>query len=535
MPGREGQLARQPAVEGQFDASAAFHVLVARAVGYVAPDAHRAADVGGRAPSQLHAETLELVEAGEFVVRADADVFRVPVADDHRVDERVDVAVQGHVLHRVDHRIDALLLFAQCVGAYPFPVGFVVPGGLFVADHDVVVHAQDFIGDRFADPHVAVSHLARADERGEFRRVGLRDGELRRHAVAAAEPAAVVGLSVFVLEHHVFDPVDVDAFGHARRRRLQGVGRRVDVDFAVEYRGCEAFGVEADLVGLAASERDAVHQEIVVEGAASVGQRAGEAHVEDVDEIVVEIHVAVHAARELGHGEAVLDARDAAGADHLAFELRTAAVVEVGRRFGNHRRQVGLSRERRGVDVIEYEAEIALEAFASELRPDVRQVEFHFGIGAATVRIVPVGVVLRLVADHAVEDRMRGILAGSDDHLSDAELHGFEGEIHVIERPGCHRAGLRGVTDHRGLHAAHRVAGLEGVNALFVGDDARRGAGEYDADELQRLSVGGVGHLPADTCGLCRGSCRPENSEQKRDNRPLRHTAANVAKMYTFG
>ena len=535
VPGREGQLARQPPVEGQFDASAALHVFVARAVGHVASDAHRAADVGGRAPSQLHAEAFEFVEAGEFVVGTYADVFRVPVADDDGVDESVDVAVEGHVPHRIDHRIDALLLFAQRVGAYALPVGFVVLPGPVVADHDVVVHAQDFVGNRFADPHVAVRHLARADERCELRRVGRRDRELRRHAVAAAEPAAAVGPPVLVFEHQVPDPVDVDPFGHACRCRLQGVGRRVDIDLAVEHRDRETLGMEADFVGLAALVHHAVHEEIVVERAAPVGQRTGETHVEDVDEVVVEIHVAVHPARELRHGETVLDARNAAGEDHLALELRTAAAMELGRRFGDHRRKVSLPRERRGVHIVEHEPEVALQALAPELRPDVGQVEFHLGIGAAAVRVVAVGVVLRLVADHAVEDRMRGVLAGGDDHLPDAELHGFEGEIHVVERPGRHREGLRGVADHRGLHAAHRVAGFEGVDALLVGGDARRGAGEYDADELQGFSVGGVGHPSADTCGLCRSSCRPEDSEQKHDDRPLRHTAANVAKMYTFG
>ena len=292
--------------------------------------------------------------------------------------------------------------------------------------------------------------------------------------------------------------------------------------------------MEADFVGLAALVHHAVHEEIVVERAAPVGQRTGETHVEDVDEVVVEIHVAVHPARELRHGETVLDARNAAGEDHLALELRTAAAVELGRRFGDHRRKVSLPRERRGVHIVEHESEVALQALVPELRPDVGQVEFHLGIGAAAVRVVAVGVVLRLVADHAVEDRVRGVLAGGDDHLPDAELHGFEGEIHVVEGPGRQRQGPCGVTDHRGLHAAHGVAGFEGVDSLLVGGDSRRGSGEYDADELQGLSVRGVGHLPAYARGLRRSACGPEKSCQKYEC-PLRHDRANVAKMHTFG
>ena len=534
VPCREGQFAREVAVEGHLDAAAALHVLVARAVGHVAPDAHRAAHFGRRAPAQLHAEAFQLVEAGQFVVGTDADVFRIPVADDHRVDEGVDVAVQRHVLHRVDHCVDAFLLFAQTVRAHLLPELLPAAPGFLVAHHDVVVHAQHLVGDRLADAHVAVSHLARADERGEFRRIGRRDGEFRRHAVADAKPAALVRRTVLVVEHQVPDPVDVHALGHARRGRLEGVGRRVDVDLSVEHRGGEALGMEADFVDLASLGHHAVHQEIVVERASPVGERAGEAHVEDVDEVVVEIHVAVHASRELGRGEVVLDARDAAGADHLALECRMAAAVEVGRGLGDHRREIGLARERRGVDVIEDEPEVALETAAPELRPDVREVQLHLGVGAAAVRVVPLGVVQRLVADHAVENGVGGVFAGGDDHLPDAELHGFEGEIHVVEGSGRQRQGPCGVTDHRGLHAAHGVAGFEGVDSLLVGGDSRRGSGEYDADELQGLSVRGVGHLPAYARGLRRSACGPEKSCQKYEC-PLRHDRANVAKMHTFG
>ena len=233
----------------------------------------------------------------------------------------------------------------------------------------------------------------------------------------------------------------------------------------------------------------------------------------------------MHASRELGRGEVVLDARDAAGADHLALECRMAAAVEVGRGLGDHRREIGLARERRGVDVIEDEPEVALETAAPELRPDVREVQLHLGVGAAAVRVVPLGVVQRLVADHAVENGVG---------LPDAELHGFEGEIHVVEGPGRQRQGPCGVTDHRGLHAAHGVAGFEEVDSLLVGGDSRRGSGEYDADELQGLSVRGVGHLPAYARGLRRSACGPEKSCQKYEC-PLRHDRANVAKMHTFG
>lgn len=73
--------------------------------------------------------------------------------------------------------------------------------------------------------------------------------------------------------------------------------------------------METDFVGFAPLHLHAVHQKIVVEGQTRIGERTGEADVEDVDVIGVEIDVAVHPARELGDGEAVLDARHAAGAD----------------------------------------------------------------------------------------------------------------------------------------------------------------------------------------------------------------------------
>ena len=104
----------------------------------------------------------------------------------------------------------------------------------------------------------------------------------------------------------------------------------------------------------------------------------------------------------------------------------------------------------------------------------------------------------------------------------------------MVEGPGRQRQGPCGVTDHRGLHAAHGVAGFEGVDSLLVGGDSRRGSGEYDADELQGLSVRGVGHLPAHARGLRRSACGPEKSCQKYEC-PLRHDRTNVAKMHTFG
>lgn len=80
VPCREGQFAREVAVEGHLDAAAALHLLVARAVGHVAPDAHRAAHFGRRAPAQLLAEAFQLVEAGPVCSRGRCRVFRIPVA-----------------------------------------------------------------------------------------------------------------------------------------------------------------------------------------------------------------------------------------------------------------------------------------------------------------------------------------------------------------------------------------------------------------------------------------------------------------------
>lgn len=135
----------------------------------------------------------------------------------------------------------------------------------------------------------------------------------------------------------VLDPVYVDALGHARRGRLQGIRRRVDVHLAVEHRGGEPFGVEPDFVGLAAVDLHAVHQEIVVIEESPVGERAGKTDVENVDEVGVEVDVAVHLSRELGDGEAVLHPRYAVGADDLARQRGVAlAVVKVGRGFGDH-------------------------------------------------------------------------------------------------------------------------------------------------------------------------------------------------------
>ena len=430
------------------------------------------------------------------------------MTDDQRIDERVDVAVERDLLDRIDHRVDAPFAVAQRVGAHRIPEGLVAAVGLLVGQYHAVVHAQHLLGDRLADVHVRIGDFARADERDELRGVGRRERELGRDAVAVAEPVAVRCGAVLVVETQVADPIDVHAPGHAGRGRAQGIAGRVDVQLAVEHRRGQAAGVEADLVGLAAIDREAVHQEIVVERGAARTERSGEAHVEQVDEMVVEVHVAVHAARELGDGEAVLDARDVAGADHLAREGGAEAVVEVGRRLGDHGRQVGLSGERRGVHVVEDESEVALEPFVAESGADVRQVELHLRVGAAPVGVVLLGVVLRTAADRFAQDRQRGVVARGDDHLVDAELHGLQGEVHLVECSGGDRLRGGGVTHDRGLDAGRGVARLERVDALFVGGDSRRGAGEDDAGELQGMSVGGVGDPAAHARGLgCGTEC----------------------------
>ena len=188
-------------------------------------------------------------------------------------------------------------------------------------------------------------------------------------------------------------PVDVDPLGHAGRGRLQRIGGRVDVHLAVEHGRREALGVEADFVGLAAVDLEAVNQEVVVERLAHRGEGAGEADVEQRDEVVVEVDVALQLAGELGDGEAVLDARDAAAPNHLAAECALAAVVVVGHRLRYHGRQVGLPGEGRGVDVVEDEAEVLLHAPVPEVRLDVGQVELHFGVGGAAVTLILSGIV----------------------------------------------------------------------------------------------------------------------------------------------
>lgn len=108
--------------------------------------------------------------------------------------------------------------------------------------------------------------------------------------------------------------------------------------------------------------------------------------------------------------------------------------------------------------MVEDEPEIALQPLAAEPGLDVRQVRLHLGIGGAGgCRTGRAGL-----ADDAPQDRMRRVVAGEgDDDAADTELHGFEGEVDLVEA-ALHgeRLGLRGVADHRGLHAAHRVAGF---------------------------------------------------------------------------
>ncbi len=171
-------------------------------------------------------------------------------------------------------------------------------------------------------------------------------------------------------------------------------------------------------------------------------KRAGEAGVEEHDVVV--------------------DARDAAGADHLAFELRRTAAVEVGRRFGDHGREIGLTGQGRGVHVVEDESEVALHASVAEPGPDIRQIELHFRVGPAVIRIVAVGVVARAVSDD-------------------------------------------------------RVARLERIEALFIGRNPDGRTGEYHTHKSQRLAVG-VCHTSAYPDHLGMGAGSSEQGGQQPEN-----------------
>ena len=166
--------------------------------------------------------------------------------------------------------------------------------------------------------------------------------------------------------------------------------------------------------------------------------------------------------------------------------------------------------------------------------PDVRQVELHFRIGPAAVGVVAVRVVAGSVAQDAVEDREGGVFARGDDHLSDVELHGFEHEVHAVEDSGRDRACAGGVADHRGLDAAHRVAGFERVDALFVGGDADGRPGEHDAHEPQRHTVS-VGHLTADAGALRLCSDNSGEERQNPEDHSPYHDGTNVRKKNRSG
>ena len=178
------------------------------------------------------------------------------------------------------------------------------------------------------------------------------------------------------------------------------------------------------------------------DAAAAGRKRAGEAGVEEHDVVV--------------------DARDAAGADHLAFELRRTAAVEVGRRFGDHGREIGLTGQGRDVHVVEDESEVALHASVAEPGPDIRQIELHFRVGPAVIRIVAVGVVARAVSDD-------------------------------------------------------RVARLERIEALFIGRNPDGRTGEYHTHKSQRLAVG-VGHTSAYPGHLGMGAGSSEQGGQQPEN-----------------
>ena len=402
--------------------------------------------------------------------------------------------------------------------------------GVFVGQDDVVVHRQHLGRQGVVEARVRVDDLARTDEGGHLRRVGQRDRKLGRHPVALLEPVYRVEQPVLVFEDQMLDPVDVGPLRQTRRDRMQGVGLGVDVQLAVEHRGRRAARMEADEVALAAVDREAVDEEIVVEHPAAVGQRRGEADVEDVDEVVVEVDAPRELAGELGDREGVVHARDAVGADHLARDGGAPAVVVFGLRLGDHRRKVALAGEGRCIDVFEDEAEVALHPLVAEGLLDVRQPELHFGIGLGAVAVVFVGVVEALAADEAVEDREGGVGARRHDHLVDRELGLLEGEVDLVEAAPFDGFLGRDVAHHLGLQRRHAVARFERVDAVFVGDHSDGRARKDDADELQRSPLG-IGHPAADARRLRQR--REARKKGRQDQDPAFHLVSSYYRLRT--
>ena len=487
--GRDRELVPRIAAEHVLPAAASLKGPVAPSVSPVDREAVLDAELPGRPQPQMRAEPFHLVGADQLGIRAYAQLADVIIAVDERVDYGVEVFVKGDVLDFVDHGVDVLLLAGERGRTHRGPELLALVAGVGKDLHRGVAGAD--VG-AVVEVGFVVGHLAAADEGEHLARVAQAHGEVDVKAVGLVEPCGIGQALVGRLHHEVAQPVDVHRVLHGGVDALNGEVLGIDAHLPVEGRGgYHGLGMIAYHQRLAPVHHQRVDYVVVVVEQRRGHYGRGELHVEGVHEIVVEVDLEVHAAGELAEEVVVgIDARNPVGLDVLGVHLGTRAVHFLRHGLGYHYGKVRHAAHRRGVDVIEDEAELAAEARVLQLLAGVREVELHLVVDLHAVVGMAVGVVPGTVGVDVRKKAPRLLVVSLHVGALELVVGKFQHEIDGREGAGLHLLPDGVIAEQLGYqHLVREVPVLEIVVAVEVGGYAHRGAFEHDRGEGDALAV----------------------------------------------
>ena len=462
---------------------------------------------------------FEIVEADYLVVGAQAYLAKVPVAVDGGINQVVEGVEQRCILNLVHHLINVFFLSAQVIRAHLGPILLVVKIGFSLnldgRALDGILEVLAIKGD------VGIAQLAGSDYGHSLCRVAEGYREIGIEPVRLEEPAAVRKAAVLIIKDHVAQPVDIAAALHLGVDGHKGILLGVDFHLSFEGRGADAvLRPVVDNIGLSVGDSDRVHDEIVVVEQAARLDRGRKLHVKGVDKRIVEVALQVHTAGKLTEKIGVgVDAGNLVGDYPLVVKRRVATVVTLCYRLGYHHRQVLHTRNRRGVQIVEYEIEIAFEGLAAKLLARVGQIEFHPVVNVTAVVRTQVGVVAGSVLVDVGEQALDFSVVRLYNHARKFVFGEFEGEVHLIEGP-------EGDFDALGLVAKYLadknigfgVSGLEEEIAFHIRAGAHGGSFEEEADKGHTLPVQGINDPSPDFGCLGEEGLSAEQKTQQDEN-----------------
>ena len=171
-------------------------------------------------------------------------------------------------------------------------------------------------------------------------------------------------------------------------------------------------------------------------------------------------------------------------------------------RFGDHHRQIGNTAHRRGVHIVEHEAELFPENRPLKLRFGVGEVQFHLVVDLYLVLFVGVRVVAGTAGVDIVQQLAGLLVVGLHVRFGQTVVGQMQGEVDRGELPGLYCFGDGVVAQQLGGETGiGEIAVLETVPAFEVRGDANGSAFKEDSDEGDAIPRF-VGDPAADLGGL---------------------------------